>query len=121
MTFLALAELRVATGQTADVQMHLEAARAICIPLDAKPALARADALLARLTPQLASRSPAGLTEREVEVLRLIAAGHTNRQIAGLLSLSERTVHVHVRNIFAKTNTDNRAGATAFAFRHDLA
>jgi DNA-binding CsgD family transcriptional regulator len=64
---------------------------------------------------------PARLTAREIEVLRLLAAGHTNRQIAAALSLSEHTVHVHVRHIFEKTCTDNRAAATAFAFRHGLA
>jgi DNA-binding NarL/FixJ family response regulator len=99
----------------------LDMARMICVPLSAKPALARADALLKRIATHITPASPAGLTAREVEVLRLLAAGHTNRQIADVLSLSERTVHVHVRNILAKTRTENRAAATAFAFRHDLA
>ncbi len=63
---------------------------------------------------------PAGLSEREVEVLRLIAAGKTNRQIAGELILSERTVANHLAHIFNKTGTDNRAAAAAFAIRHGL-
>lgn len=121
LTLLGIADLRAATNQPMEATTLLDKVRAICEPLGAKPALARADALLARLPPQAASLSPALLTVREVEVLRLVAAGHTNRQIADALSLSPRTIDVHVRNIFAKTGTENRAGATAFAFRHDLA
>jgi DNA-binding CsgD family transcriptional regulator len=67
------------------------------------------------------SRLPAGLSVREVEVLRLVAAGQTNREIAHRLVLSERTVPVHVRNILTKTNSSNRAAATAFALRNGLA
>ena len=63
---------------------------------------------------------PAGLTAREVEVLRLIASGATNRQIADALHISVRTVTTHVTNILNKTNSDNRTAATAFALRHDL-
>jgi DNA-binding NarL/FixJ family response regulator len=61
------------------------------------------------------------LSNRELEVLRLIADGQTNREIASSLMLSERTVPVHVRNILAKTNTANRAAAAAFALRNGLA
>jgi DNA-binding NarL/FixJ family response regulator len=53
-------------------------------------------------------------------VLRLVATGRTNRQIAAELALSERTVHRHVSNIFAKLDVPSRAAATAFAFRHRL-
>jgi DNA-binding NarL/FixJ family response regulator len=67
------------------------------------------------------SKQPAHLSGREIEVLRLIAAGQTNREIARRLALSERTVPVHVRNILTKTNSANRAAATAFALRHGLA
>ena len=97
--------------------------RAICTPLGAQPALARADALAARLDRAMdaAPAYPAGLSAREVEVLRLVAAGQTNREIADALFLSEHTVRVHVRNILTKTDTDNRAAATAFALRHGLA
>jgi DNA-binding CsgD family transcriptional regulator len=121
LTLLARAHHHAATKQPAAAIALLGEVRAICAPLDAKPTLARADALLARIKPSPAPLYRAGLTEREIEVLRLIAAGQTNRQIADALFLSERTVHVHARNIFAKTGTDNRAGATAFAFRHGLA
>jgi DNA-binding CsgD family transcriptional regulator len=64
---------------------------------------------------------PAGLSAREVEVLCLIAAGKSNRQIADELTLSERTVANHLAHIFNKTGTDNRAAAAAFAIRQGLA
>jgi ATP/maltotriose-dependent transcriptional regulator MalT len=62
----------------------------------------------------------AGLSERELDVLRLVAQGRTNREIAGALVLSEKTVARHLTNIFAKTGVENRAGAAAFALRHGL-
>lgn len=64
---------------------------------------------------------PAGLTAREAEVLNLVAAGHTNKDVAGALHLSERTVDRHVSNIFAKLGVRSRSAATAFAFEHGLA
>jgi DNA-binding NarL/FixJ family response regulator len=63
---------------------------------------------------------PAGLTGREVEVLRLIAAGHSNRAIAQALFISPNTVLRHVSNIFTKTGVANRAEAAAYATRHGL-
>lgn len=64
---------------------------------------------------------PAGLSLREVEVLRLVTRGKSNRQIAEELVLSEKTVANHLARIFAKTGTDNRAAATAFAIRSGIA
>lgn len=64
---------------------------------------------------------PAGLTEREAEVLRLVAAGHTNRAIATVLCLSEKTVARHLSNIFVKTGVSSRSAATAFAFEAGIA
>jgi DNA-binding CsgD family transcriptional regulator len=64
---------------------------------------------------------PAGMSNREVEVLRLVAAGKSNRQIAAELGISEKTVINHLTSIFNKTTTDNRAAATAFAIHHGLA
>ncbi len=64
---------------------------------------------------------PAGLSLREVEVLRLVTEGKSNRQIAEELVLSEKTVANHLARIFAKTGTDNRAAAAAFAIRSGIA
>ena len=66
------------------------------------------------------SELPAGLTKREVEVLRLVAAGMTNKQIAGQLILSEKTVARHLSNIFTKIDVASRSAATAFAFAHRI-
>jgi ATP/maltotriose-dependent transcriptional regulator MalT len=64
---------------------------------------------------------PAGLTEREIEVLRLIAEGRTNKEIAAELYLSAKTVSRHLSNIFTKIGVSSRSAATAFAYQHDLA
>jgi DNA-binding NarL/FixJ family response regulator len=64
--------------------------------------------------------TPGGLTEREVEVLRLVAAGKTNPEIAALLVLSEKTVARHLSNIFTKIDVTSRTAAAAFAFEHRL-
>jgi DNA-binding NarL/FixJ family response regulator len=63
----------------------------------------------------------ARLSERELEVLRLVAQGRTNRDIGEILVLSEKTVARHLTTIFSKTGVDNRSAATAFALRHGLA
>jgi DNA-binding CsgD family transcriptional regulator len=67
------------------------------------------------------SALPNGLTAREVEVLRLVASGKTNRDMAVELVISEHTVGRHLQNIYAKLGVSTRAAATAFAFEHDLA
>jgi DNA-binding NarL/FixJ family response regulator len=67
------------------------------------------------------SRRPDGLSPREVEVLRLVAQGQTNREIALTLALSEQTVANHLTAIYTKLNLDNRASATAYALREGLA
>jgi DNA-binding NarL/FixJ family response regulator len=63
---------------------------------------------------------PDGLTQREAEVLREIAAGHTNREIAERLVISEATVKTHVNNIFSKANLRDRAQAVVYAVNHGL-
>jgi DNA-binding NarL/FixJ family response regulator len=67
-----------------------------------------------------ASEYPAGLTSREVEVLKLVAEGLTNVQIAERLYLSPRTVHRHLNSIYHKLGTNSRASATRFAVEHGL-
>ena len=64
---------------------------------------------------------PAGLTERELEILRLLAAGSTKRQIAADLVISQSTVHTHTVHIYAKCDVSTRAGLAMFAMRHGLA
>ena len=67
------------------------------------------------------SAAPHGLTEREIEILRVLAAGLSNREIAERLFISPATAARHVANVFAKLGVDSRAKATAFAHRHGLA
>jgi DNA-binding NarL/FixJ family response regulator len=74
------------------------------------------EALSATAEPQAAG----GLSAREVQVLRLVATGRTNRAIAGELFISERTVERHVSNIFLKLDLSSRAAATAYAYQHRL-
>ena len=74
----------------------------------------------ATMTFQLASEHPGGLSDREVEVLRLLASGLSNRAIADELVISPNTVARHVSNIFAQTGAANRAEAAAFAASHGL-
>ncbi|HZU70515.1 MAG TPA: LuxR C-terminal-related transcriptional regulator [Ktedonobacteraceae bacterium] len=73
------------------------------------------------LLPTASLAYPAGLTQREVEVLRLAARGLTNNEIARELGLSEKTIAHHLTHIFNKTSSDNRAAAVAFAIHHSLA
>src|SRR5205823_434590 len=90
--------------------------------------LGAADALLAALgarpdpVNQAAyERTAAALTAREVEVLRLTAAGLTDAEVAEQLTISRRTVQAHLRSIFSKLGTTNRTAATRFALEHHLA
>jgi DNA-binding NarL/FixJ family response regulator len=71
--------------------------------------------------PQIAVPLPDNLTTREVEVLRLIAVGRSNAQIAGELFVSEATVKTHINHLFAKTGARDRAQAVRYAYRHGLA
>ena len=85
------------------------------------PWLAQLEALEAGEAPvRVKEGYPAGLTEREVEVLRLVAEGSTNQQVAEALHISPRTVNTHMTNILNKTSTDNRTAAAAFAMQHGL-
>ncbi len=105
-----------ALGDNDSLDLELEAARSAFEELGALHDLARVDALLRTS----ASRDRHGLTRRELQVLRLVAAGETNRGIATELVLSERTVDRHVSNIYAKLGVSSRAAATAYAYEHQL-
>ena len=97
-----------------------EAAKVLAgLPLDrdaVRAVLAAADAPAAALP-----RLPAGLTERELDVLRLLAAGRTKREIASDLVISPSTVHTHTVHIYAKCGVSTRAALAMFAMRHGLA
>jgi len=97
-------------------QLEFEAAEQVFARLGAAPDLTRLQALRAPARP----RTRDILTAREIEVLRLVAAGRTNRAIAEALSLSEKTVDRHLSNIFDKLGVPSRAAATAFAIQNDL-
>ena len=111
------------SAETAHVPAVAPAARAILEPLGAAPALARADALATRLTatpPVAPAALPFGLTSREVEVLRLVAEGLTDPQIADRLFVSRHTVNGHLKAIYAKLGVASRAAATRLALDHGL-
>jgi len=96
--------------------MELDAARQVFRQLGAVPDLTRVDALTRKHPVGDAS----GLSPREVEVLRLVAAGKTNHAIAAELFLSEKTVHRHLSNIFTKLGVGSRTAAAAYAFEHGI-
>ena len=95
--------------------MEFDAAGWVFRQLGAAPDLARLEAL-SRRTPATIG----GLTARELEVLRLVAAGKTNREIAATLIISDHTVRRHLQNIFAKLGVPSRAAATAYAVQNNL-
>jgi len=105
-----------ALGDTDTAELELDAACRVFRQLGAAPEVARAQALTRMAAPSAAG----GLTAREVQVLRLVAAGKSNRAIAADLAVSEHTVARHVQNIFAKLDVSSRSAATAFAFEHGL-
>jgi DNA-binding CsgD family transcriptional regulator len=103
-----------ALGDEDGAKLELAAARAAFERLGAVPDLARVAA------PRGTSPSGHGLTARELQVLRLVAGGKTNKAIARELDLSGRTVDRHLSNIFGKLEVASRAAATAYAYRHQL-
>lgn len=115
-----VATVRTLLGQalreSGDVRAASECFTAAAALFDEIGAHLDAQLLLADRRPEL----PSGLTRREVEVLRLVAAGKTNGEIAAALCLSIKTVARHVSNIFTKIGVTSRAAATAFAFEHGL-
>jgi len=109
-----IAQACKALGDDDGAVLELDAARTVFERLGAAPDLAIVESLGATR-----SRTHS-LTVRELEVLRLVATGKTNKEIARALFVSERTVDRHVSNIFAKVHVQSRAAATAFAYEHDL-
>jgi DNA-binding CsgD family transcriptional regulator len=91
-------------------------ARRVFEQLDAAPALEQVRELMG----WAASPATGGLTPREVEVLRLVATGATNREIADSLVISDKTVARHVSNMFTKLGLSSRAAATAYAYEHGI-
>ena len=108
-TALLIGTARAALGDAEGAKLEFEAARTTFDRLGARPDLSR-----------VPGQTGAGLTAREVQVLRLVAQGATNRSIGSALALSERTVDRHVSNIFAKLGVSSRAAATAVAYQSDL-
>jgi DNA-binding CsgD family transcriptional regulator/tetratricopeptide (TPR) repeat protein len=105
-----------AVGDHDAFELELDAARATLEELGAAPDVAWVDSLAGHAMPPDAH----GLTPRELEVLRLVATGKSNREIAESLVISEHTVARHVQNIFTKLGVPSRTAAGAFAFEHDL-
>ena len=103
-------------GDDEGAQLEFDAAHEAFEKLGAAPAVSRVAALNAQASPQ----PGAGLTGREIEVLRLVATGAKNRTIAGRLRISEKTVARHLSNIFTKLDLPSRAAATAYAYKHKL-
>ncbi len=110
-----IAQACAGLGDEDTAALELDAARDTFFRLGAAPDLARIDSLTRKR-----GRGDHGLTARELEVLRLIARGRSNREIASVLVISERTVARHVQNIFAKLRVSSRASASVFAAEHDL-
>ena len=104
-----------ALGDEEGARLELVSTRELFTELAAAPDLRQVESIEAP-----AGAAPGGLSEREIEVLRLVAAGMTNRAIAAKLYISERTVHRHVSNIFGRIGVNSRAAAAAYAAQHHL-
>ncbi len=138
----ALAELRQAWNLWCELQVPYEAARTRCMMALACRKLGDEENAISQFTaaqqtfeqlgavvdlacvrallPKEVSRTAGPLTDREVEVLKLVAAGLTNRRIAQKLNISEKTVARHLSNMFTKLDLDSRSAATAYAYEHHL-
>lgn len=112
---LAIGQACRALGDADAATLEFEAAREVFVELGATPDVAAVDALVGTPPP-----TAGGLSPREVEVLGHLARGGSNRAIAAVLGISERTVDRHVSNIYTKLDVSSRASATAFAYEHDL-
>jgi DNA-binding NarL/FixJ family response regulator len=116
-----LARAYLALGDRDGAELERSAARKVFEELGAAPDLAALDAPADAERLQAPGAAPKhGLSKRELEVLRLLASGKTNKAIGKELYVSERTIHRHVSNIFAKIGVGTRAAATAFAYENGL-
>src|SRR5690606_36160788 len=104
-----------ALGDEETARLELDTARSIFERLGAAPQIAGIDAH--RQGEPMRQHT---LSRRELQVLRLLATGMTNRRIANELFLSERTIDRHVSNIYGKLGVSSRAAATAWAYEHDV-
>lgn len=121
LVHLAQGEFAIATHQAESARELLAAVRAVCEPLDAQRALAQVTELEAQLSSAARrTRYPAGLTQREVDVLRLVAGGLTDAEVADQLYLSPRTVSSYLSSVFNKLGVNSRTAAAAFAIREGL-
>ena len=105
-----------ALNDTETSTSELDGARRVFDQLGASPDIDRLDSL----TRNPSSPAPGGLSAREVEVLKLVASGRTNRAIASELGLSEKTIARHVHNVLTKLDVPSRAAATAYAYENGL-
>jgi ATP/maltotriose-dependent transcriptional regulator MalT len=105
-----------ALGDNEGFQLELEAAKSEFDRLGAAREFERIDSLIDHTSPT----HPQLLTQRELQVLRMVATGKTNKAIATELYISQKTIDRHVSNIFAKLNVASRAAATAYAYEHKL-
>jgi len=123
LTLLAWADLHLRTRSPDNARAALDEASDICTRLGAMPTLRRIESIAEHLSEQtaiMARTAPAGLSPREIEVLRLLAEGRSNREIAETLFLSVRTVERHVTNLYTKIGAHNRVEAITFAQLHSL-
>ena len=121
LTLIARAEFqRLAANSPGDARTDLIEARDLLAPLRAQPSIDRIDALLSAVG-ALGESVPGGLTPREIEVLRLVALGMTDAEVASRLFISPRTVSQHLRSVYGKLDVSSRSAATRFAIEHNLA
>jgi DNA-binding CsgD family transcriptional regulator len=118
---IASAEQHIAAGRLEPARELLESSRSLAARLEAHPLITRIDALSAAVeAPRGVASAPAGLSRRELDVLRLVARGLTNAEIAIALYISPRTVEQHLRRIYFKIDARSRSAATRYAIEHGI-
>lgn len=117
---ITLAEHALATGKLEAAREAIAEVRRICEPLGAQPTLALADDLESRLPAGRTRSAAGGLSPRELEILRLVAQGMSNIEVAEQLFISPRTVGRHLQSIYGKLGVNSRTAATAYAFEQGI-